>query len=207
MFLLAISVPCRFTLEVLQKSKVEELWFEPRATLWQCVSTCLKRGLQKVVIKPIEYWLLRCSGLHMCPHVSLAAAYLFFTKLKKTGPGATLFRRRSSIWKVLRGIWTDAHRCLLKNASLIVSRTFNGIDEIIWRFIAKVYRPKAFKIKLNLSMPKRTPKRRSPNIGERKLKLAITVRRPQISLKCNKIWDSKLTASPNTSSSECAIFR
>ena len=80
MFLLAISVPCRFTLEVLQKSKVEELWFEPKATLWQCVSTGLKRGLQKVVIKPIEYWLLRCSGLHMCPHVSLAAAYLFFKK-------------------------------------------------------------------------------------------------------------------------------
>ena len=45
------------------------------------------------------------------------------------------------------------------------------------------------------------------NIGERKLKWAITVRRLQISSKCNKICESKLTASPNTSSSECAIFR
>ena len=73
------------------------------------------------------------------------------------------------------------------NASLSSSPTFNGIDEIIEGFIPKVDRPKALKIKLNLSMPKRTPKRRSPNIGERKLKWAITVRRPQISFKCNKI--------------------
>ena len=79
-FLLAISVPCRFTLEVFQKSKVEELCFEPKATLWQYVSTGIKRGLQKLVMKQIEYGLLRCSGLHMCPHVSFAVAYLFFTK-------------------------------------------------------------------------------------------------------------------------------
>ena len=142
-----------------------------------------------------------------CAHMCLSLLLTFSLKNEETGSGATLFRRRSSIWKVLRGIWTDAHRCLLKNASLIVSRTFNGIDEIIGGFIAKVDRPKALKIKLNLSMPKRTPKRRSPNIGERKLKWAITVRRPQISFKCNNIWESKLTASPNTSSSECAIFR
>ena len=108
---------------------------------------------------------------------------------------------------MFRSIWIDAHRCLVKNASLIVSHTFDGIYEIIVRFITKVARLKALKIKLNLSMQKRTPKWRSPNIGERKLKWAITVRRPQNSFKCNKIWDSKLIASPNTSSSECAIFR
>ena len=76
---------------------------------------------------------------------------------------------------------------MLKNAFLIVSRTFNGIDEIIGGFIAKVDRPKALKIRLNLSMLERTPKRRSPNIGERKLKWAITVRRLEIPFKCNKI--------------------
>ena len=72
--------------------------------------------------------------------------------------------------------------CVLK----FISEIF-GIDKIIGGFIAKIDRPKALKIKLNLSMPKRTPKRRSPNIGERKLKWAITVRRPQIPFKCNKI--------------------
>ena len=142
-----------------------------------------------------------------CAHMCLSLLLTFSLQNEETGSGATLFRRRSSIWKVLRGIWADAHRCLLKNASSIVSRTFNGIDEIVGEPIAKVDRPKALKIKLNLSMPKRTPKRRSPNIGERKLKWAITVRRRQISFKCNKIWESQLTASPNTSSSECAIFR
>ena len=55
-----------------------------------------------------------------------------------------------------------------------------GIDKIIGGFIAKADRRKSPKIKLNLSMPKTTPKRRSPNIGERKLKWAITVRRLQI---------------------------
>ena len=142
-----------------------------------------------------------------CIHMCLSLLLTFSLQNEETGSGATFFRRKSSIWNVLRSIWTEAHRCLLNTASLIVSRTFNGIDEIIWGFITKVDRPKAFKIKLNLSMPKRTPKRRSPNIGERQLKWAITVRRPQISFECNKIWDSKLTASPNTSSSECAIFR
>ena len=139
--------------------------------------------------------------------MGLSLLLTFSVQNQEIGSGATLFRRRSSIWKVFRSIWIDAHRCLLKNASLIASRTFNGIDEIISGFIAKVDRPKTLKIKLNLSMPKRTPKWRSPNIGERKLKWAITVRRHQIPFKCNKIWESKLTASPNTSSSECAIFR
>ena len=142
-----------------------------------------------------------------CAHMCLSLLLTFSLKNEETVSGATLFRRRSSIWKVFRSIWIDAHRCFVKNASLIVSRTFNGIDEIAGGFIAKVDRPKALKIKLNLSMPKRTPKRRSPNISEGKLKWAITVRRPQIAFKCNKIWQSKLAASPNTSSSECAIFR
>ena len=137
----------------------------------------------------------------------LSLLLIFSLQNEETGSGATLFRRRSILCKVCRGIWIDAHRCLLKNASLIASRTFNEIDEIIGGFMTNVDRPKALKIKLNLSMPERTPKRRSPNIGERKLKWAITVRRPQISSKCNKICESTLTASPNTSSSECAIFR
>ena len=142
-----------------------------------------------------------------CIHMCLSLLLIFSLTNEETGLAWPIVRRRSSIWKVLKGIWTYAHRCLVKNASLILSRTFNGIDTIIAGFITTADRPKALKIKLNLSMPKRTPKRRSPNIGERKLKWAITVRRPQISFKCNKIWDSKLTASPNTSSSECAIFR
>ncbi len=126
--------------------------------------------------------------------------------MKRLGPAWPILRRRSSIWKVLKGIWTDAHRCLVKNASLIRSRTFNGIDKIVGRFIAQVDRRKSSKSKFNLSMPKRTPKWRSPNIGERKLKWVITVRRPKISFKCSKTCEWKLTASRNTSSSECAIF-
>ena len=131
-----------------------------------------------------------------CAHMCLSLLLTFSLQNEETGSGATLFRRRSSIWKVLRGIWTDAHRCLLKNASLIVSRTFNGIDEIIGGFIAKVDRPKALKIKLNLSMPKRTPKRRSPNIGERKLKWAILVSWPLSSCKCIKICESRRMLGP-----------
>ena len=117
-----------------------------------------------------------------CIHMCISLLLTFSLKHEETGSGATLFRGRSSIWNVFRGIWIDAHRCLLKHASLIVSRTFNGIAEIIGGFMAKVDRPKALKIKLNLSMPKRTPKRRSPNIGERKLKWVITVRRPKFHL-------------------------
>ena len=55
-----------------------------------------------------------------------------------------------------------------------------GIDEIIGGFIAKSDCLKSPKSKFNLSMPKRTPKWRSPNIGERKLKWAIAVRRLRI---------------------------
>ena len=61
-----------------------------------------------------------------------------------------------------------------------------GIDKIIKGFIAKSDCLKSSKSKFNLSMPNRTPKWRSPNIGERKLKWVITVRRPKISFKCSK---------------------
>ena len=167
-----------------------DLRFELRATLWNCVQKCLQRGFQNVIIKPIQYWLVRCSGLHMYPHVSLAAAYLSL-KNEETGLAWPIFRRRSSIWKVLNGIWTYAHRCLPKNASLISSPTFNGMDKVVWRFIAKADRRKSSKINLNLSMPKRTPKRRSPNIGERKLKWAITVSWAQI------VRQTSVSVSPN----------
>ena len=133
-------------------------------------------------------------------------SFAFGKEMKKLGPAWPISRRRSSIWKVLKGIWTYAHRCLVKKASLLLSRKFNGIDKIVGRFIAKADRRKSPKSKLNLSMPKRTPKWRSPNIGERKLKWVITVRRPKISFKCSKTCEWKLTASRNTSSSECAIF-
>ena len=133
-------------------------------------------------------------------------SFAFGKEMKKLGPAWPISRRRSSIWKVLKGIWTYAHRCLVKQASLFLSRKFNGIDKIVGRFKAKADRRKSPKSKLNLSMPKRTPKWRSPNIGERKLKWVITVRRLQISSKCYNFWEWKITASPNTWSSECARF-
>ena len=85
-------------------------------------------------------------------------SFAFGKEMKKLGPAWPISRRRSSIWKVLKGIWTYAHRCLVKKALLFLSRKFNGIGKIVRRFIAKADRRKSPKSKLNLSMPKRTPK-------------------------------------------------
>ena len=127
--------------------------------------------------------------------------FIFGKEMKKLGLAWPISRRRSSISKVSAGIWTYAHRCLVIKASLFLYRKFNRIDKIVGRCIAKVDRRKSPKSKFNLSMPKRTPKWRSPNIGERKLKWVITVRRLQISSKCYNFWEWKITASPNTWSS------
>jgi hypothetical protein len=83
-------------------------------------------------------------------------------------------------------------------ASLFLYWKFNGFDKTAGGFIAKADNRKSPKSKLNLSMLKRTPKWRSVNIGQRKLKLVITVRRLQISSKCYNFWEWKITASPNT---------
>ena len=58
-------------------------------------------------------------------------------------------------------------------AYLILSSTFNGIDKITGSFMAKADRQKSSKIKVDLTMPQRTPKRRSPNPYNTRLKWTV----------------------------------
>ena len=141
----------------------------------------------------------------MHPHVSLGAAFIFLKKWRKWA-GATHFTRGDANLKGVQRHLSLRPPMLCENRVLNFISEILGIDKIIWEFIAKSDCLKSPKSKFNLSMPKRTPKWRSPNIGERKLKWVITVRRPKISFKCSKTCEWKWTASRNTSSSECAIF-
>ena len=94
----------------------------------------------------------------------------------------------------------------MKTVSINLCLRFNGIDKIAGRFIAKVDRRKSSKSVAIRRLPQRTPKRRSPNPYNYKLKWTVTVIMPQIRSKCNKFRKSNLTASPKRCSSEYAIF-
>ena len=78
-----------------------------------------------------------------------------------------------NIRELLKCIWSYAHRCLMNISSLFLSSTFNGIDKITGRFMAKVDRQKPSKIRVNLTMPQRTLKRRSPNPYNTRLKWTV----------------------------------
>ena len=69
-------------------------------------------------------------------------------------------------------IWSYAHRCLVNVAPLFFYKKINGIDKIKGGFMYKVDYRKSSKIMFKLSMPQKAPKRRSPNIGERRSKWA-----------------------------------
>ena len=136
----------------------------------------------------------------------LSLLLTFSLKHEETGSGATHFSEEKLNLKGVERHLDRRSPMFCETCVVNFISEIHGIDKIIWGFLTKADRRKSPKIKLNLSMPKRTPKRRSPNTGKYQLKWAITVRRRQISIKCNKICESKLTASRNTSSSECAIF-
>ena len=93
-----------------------------------------------------------------------------------------IFRRRSSMLKVLKRIWSDAHRCFVKMASLFVGLRFNGIDKIAGGFTSKVDDRKSSKIQFISSMLQKAPKRRSPNPYNYKLKWTETVIVPEVRL-------------------------
>ena len=130
----------------------------------------------------------------------------FFQKNKVMKSRKPIFRRRSSILKVLKRIWSYAHRCFVKIASLFFGLRFNGIDKIAGRFTSKVDDRKSSKIQFISSMLQKAPKRRSPNPYNYKLKWTETVIVPEIQSKCNKFRKSNLTVSSKCYSAEYAMF-
>ena len=163
----------------------------------------------KTTIKSNGILIIRSKFHTTCSGERFVATDIFFKKKLPSYTEKPKIRRRSPVWAGL-----GAKICALAAARVKISKhwffvlcvDFIGIDKFAGRFTSQVDDRKSSKIQFVSSMLQKTPKRRSPNPYNYKLKWTETVIVPEIRSKCNKFRKSNLTVSSKCYSSEYAIF-